>query len=314
MTRDKATRILERICTAADSGQLPVEIREVWVFGSYARGALEPGDLDLIVVHGEADPELTARWNAEARRKARNYVHELYYARLKLSSLVRASLRRPGEHVDILTGDSVDSIANENNVLRTSDRVLLWSTSDRAWQAKLSAIKPDSSAGSFEHGLYLKPKIAGCSLSDIQELSTCLEHRVLTAEMIDVNELELWADESKWPKGAQRVLRYSDGEDRTMGRKRRACVPYAIAWLLRQGASDIIEEDWDFLSSDRRHIVSIGPMRPGWYSHTLCGETTLESIAHLLHFKKSQPRVLHVFRRGERWMDEPKIRWGRFEP
>lgn len=51
MDRDKLTLHLLRILRAIDQGKRPARVREVYVFGSYARGAFDPADLDIIIVH-----------------------------------------------------------------------------------------------------------------------------------------------------------------------------------------------------------------------------------------------------------------------
>lgn len=51
MKREQFTIKLVRMIEMIQSGTLPVRVREFYVFGSYSRGALEPGDLDVIVVH-----------------------------------------------------------------------------------------------------------------------------------------------------------------------------------------------------------------------------------------------------------------------
>ena len=45
MHRDKFTEKLSRIVETIETQALPVKVRSLYVFGSYARGAIEPGDL-----------------------------------------------------------------------------------------------------------------------------------------------------------------------------------------------------------------------------------------------------------------------------
>ena len=47
MDRQIATRQIERIVQGIEDEKFPTKVRELHVFGSYARGALHPGDLDL---------------------------------------------------------------------------------------------------------------------------------------------------------------------------------------------------------------------------------------------------------------------------
>jgi predicted nucleotidyltransferase len=53
MTRGQWIKKLETIISRVEAGQAPARIREIHVFGSFARGALEPNDRDLIVVHDQ---------------------------------------------------------------------------------------------------------------------------------------------------------------------------------------------------------------------------------------------------------------------
>ncbi|MFJ8158766.1 nucleotidyltransferase domain-containing protein [Streptomyces sp. NPDC094468] len=53
MKRIRATRLLEDMITRLEDGGWPLGlIEEVYVFGSYARGALEPNDVDVVIEHG----------------------------------------------------------------------------------------------------------------------------------------------------------------------------------------------------------------------------------------------------------------------
>ena len=50
MQRDKLTKKLDRIIATIERGETPRRVLELYVFGSYRRGALDCGDLDLIVI------------------------------------------------------------------------------------------------------------------------------------------------------------------------------------------------------------------------------------------------------------------------
>ncbi|MFD8079500.1 nucleotidyltransferase domain-containing protein [Streptomyces sp. NPDC059718] len=53
MKRERATRLLEDLIARLEQGGWPLGlVDEVYVFGSYARGALDPGDVDVVVEHG----------------------------------------------------------------------------------------------------------------------------------------------------------------------------------------------------------------------------------------------------------------------
>ncbi|TJZ99428.1 nucleotidyltransferase domain-containing protein [Actinacidiphila oryziradicis] len=53
MKRERATRLLDDMITRLEQHGWPLGlVEEVYVFGSYARGALEPNDIDVVVQHG----------------------------------------------------------------------------------------------------------------------------------------------------------------------------------------------------------------------------------------------------------------------
>ncbi|MGW8356514.1 nucleotidyltransferase domain-containing protein [Streptomyces wedmorensis] len=53
MKRERATRLLADMITRLEGGGWPLGlVEEAYVFGSYARGALEPNDVDVVIEHG----------------------------------------------------------------------------------------------------------------------------------------------------------------------------------------------------------------------------------------------------------------------
>src|ERR1041385_3935092 len=65
--RTEATRRIERLLevVAGGDGRYLPRVREVWIFGSYARGALEVGDVDLAIEFDQTKDE-AGRWFATA--------------------------------------------------------------------------------------------------------------------------------------------------------------------------------------------------------------------------------------------------------
>ncbi|WP_413114448.1 nucleotidyltransferase domain-containing protein [Streptomyces sp. CY1] len=79
MKRERATQLLTDMLDRLEAGGWPLDlVDEVYVFGSYARGALEPADVDVVVEHG-TDDRLTAE-----------FVHSLSYGRDPSASMKRA--------------------------------------------------------------------------------------------------------------------------------------------------------------------------------------------------------------------------------
>src|SRR5262245_16599877 len=98
MDRQIATRQIERIVQAIEGEKFPTTVRELHVFGSYARGALNPSDLDLILVHDPA-PELLERLKAALVEKYGKNVMcwpRGQWPERKFESMMRGVVRRPG--------------------------------------------------------------------------------------------------------------------------------------------------------------------------------------------------------------------------
>ena len=104
MDRQIATRQIERIVHAIEGEKFPTKVRELLVFGSHGRGALNPGDLDVIVIHDPV-PELLKRLEADLVKK---YGKDPFYwprgqsPERKFGSMMRKVMSRPGEKMDIL--------------------------------------------------------------------------------------------------------------------------------------------------------------------------------------------------------------------
>ncbi len=105
-------------------------VRQVWIFGSYARGALEVGDVDLAVEFDQTKDE-AGRWFAT--RLAGGFDH--------LGALTR-ELRGNQRAVEIYFND-IDDLRKEG-----FEPLLLWRRGDSLDQARarLAAFAPDASA------------------------------------------------------------------------------------------------------------------------------------------------------------------------
>lgn len=130
MKRERATELLQEMLDRLDEGRRPLDlVDEVHVFGSYARGALEPGDLDVAVVH-RTDTEF-----------AEDVVSAMMYGRDPMAGMKRA-----------LKGNrrGVQFQFNQNDSLpKGSELRLLWKRGDTGVVAKgrLQAMEADPAAG-----------------------------------------------------------------------------------------------------------------------------------------------------------------------
>jgi predicted nucleotidyltransferase len=71
MRREVGTRMLVDMIEAIVAGTLPVPVKAFYVFGSYARGAVAPHDLDILVVYKNPDKAYWDVLDAEMRSRGR---------------------------------------------------------------------------------------------------------------------------------------------------------------------------------------------------------------------------------------------------
>jgi hypothetical protein len=129
--RQRATALIEELLQRVHAGGQYLDcIDEIWVFGSYARGALDPGDIDLAIEY-TADEEL---WDFQIRKLASggNWLEPLHRA--------------------VVAGRRGFQISYERRELYENKGIeltLLWHRGDRlpTALARLHAIAPDGAAG-----------------------------------------------------------------------------------------------------------------------------------------------------------------------
>ena len=79
MKRERATTLLNDMLDRLEEGGWPLDlVDEILVFGSYARGAPDPSDVDMVVEHRRDD------------RLVSEFVHALSYGRDPSASMKRA--------------------------------------------------------------------------------------------------------------------------------------------------------------------------------------------------------------------------------
>ncbi|MEV5513876.1 nucleotidyltransferase domain-containing protein [Streptomyces flaveolus] len=131
MKRARATQLLTDMLDRLEAGSWPLDlVDEVYVFGSYARGALEPSDVDVVVEH-RTDDRLTAE-----------FVHALSYGRDPSASMKRALKGRSrGLQLQLRQRKYLE----EEGIALT----LLWRAGEPvdAARKRLAAVTSDPSAG-----------------------------------------------------------------------------------------------------------------------------------------------------------------------
>lgn len=131
MKRERATTLLNDMLDRLEEGGWPLDlVDEILVFGSYARGALNPSDVDMVVEH-RRDDRLTSE-----------FLHSLSYGGDPSASMKRA-LKGRSRGLQIHFGER-KSLEEEGFEL-----TLLWTRGEPvdAARARLAAITPDPEAG-----------------------------------------------------------------------------------------------------------------------------------------------------------------------
>ena len=145
MKREVLLSKLERVINIIERDRdLPLDIKEVYIFGSFVRGKEEPRDLDLIMVHNELDPkqaELTAR-SIEGHGTS-------------LDQQMNGRLKSNSENIDLVYGTSLEAVIHLLKV-KPSTIEKIWSKDDRDWREKLRRTQsksPEERIGILEREL-----------------------------------------------------------------------------------------------------------------------------------------------------------------
>lgn len=299
--RQKATRRIERIVEAIEREAFPAKVKEFYVFGSYARGALHPGDLDLIVVHAAA-PELLEQFKAEMVNKhGENIMHwpRGGWPERKLDPLMRTVMRKPGEKMDILLGTSMERINEMGDSIAKTHRVLIWSETDRDWRAKINSIQPDPRAGRHERAHFADLRLFRGDVRTMLNVTEAISQRFLRLTRLDADATA--------PKLNPLYQHWYDWwvECKVMGQQSMKLLKHGIWWMQQQHGQ---REQRPFppratggmVSEDGKYAVYFG-QPPLYATYEVCyGNRKRERVCLIPHFKKWQPHEMFVFEKGER--------------
>lgn len=302
MDRAKATRQIERIIQAIENEQFPAAVKELHVFGSYARGALDPGDLDLMVVHDPPSPDLL---NLLRQKIVEKYGEQVYRwpggvsPEWRFESSMRAAMRKPGEKMDILLGTSMEQIAAMGRNIATAHRVLLWTESDRDWKAKLTAIKPDPSAG----------RQVRAHFGEVKRFRTDVRAMLNVTEAISQNYLKLTRINADTTDAILNPL-YEYWYDhwvkcKVMGKDSMKLLRHGMWWMQQQRGQmwqrpHSPRNDGILCSDGGKYAVYFGvpPVYAVW--RLFSDEYRCTRICLLPHFKRGQLNEMFVFERGRK--------------
>lgn len=295
VSRDKWTQIVNRMLQAIEQDHMPARIRELHVFGSYARGALEPHDLDLIVIHNPPDAPTLARLKAQTKGKGRTWLEENSLPERRFKAAIKNALRKPGERIDLILDTdikNVDSCFGE----AVKDRILIWSEKSRNWKVRLKRIKPDPHAGRAPRKEILPVKRAGCDRQTMEEITGLVQSGQIQLTRIPVDQIR----PNLLPYFEALLARKREYSYPAMGKDTMAVLPYAFWWLGRKQVIDpSFDRNW-ILDPYGRFEVQIGRL----YFHRvihLFHDARMRQQCLIPHFKKTEPNELLVFARGKQW-------------
>lgn len=142
MQRSQVTEKLCRIIRTIETVRMPVPVKELYVFGSYARGAATCGDLNIVVVTAEPTEEDEARCPARCFMNIADFDKEFR----KLLKTARS------ERIDILRVPQ--SLPEQVGPVKREDCVLIWN-GDSSWRDRIAANEPNPLAERFPKRQYL---------------------------------------------------------------------------------------------------------------------------------------------------------------
>ena len=193
MDRAKATQQLERIVAAAEAGDFPVQVTALYVFGSFARGALKPGDLDLVVVYEPPPAESPIHRTGKCMQRDRDGLYHRRLSEDELTTMMREVMCQPGEAIDTVFVTSFDEIRLSSRWEKIADSkfVLVWSKTSRDWRANLAAIKPNEAAGRWNRSRFTGASLFRCDITTMDQVGDALRQNVLAVTCISAQEITL---------------------------------------------------------------------------------------------------------------------------
>ena len=284
LPRDTFTRKLVRICTKLDEAHARdiqfrdfldrpyatrVTVRSLWVVGSYARGALHCGDLDVLL-DLQADGHGPMTHTAAAQ-----FFGRVPYARFYSGT------------PDINTSG-----------IAFTDGVLLWDGPGCPWRDRMASIKPDPTAGRHERETDALPFRLEQLAIDLHEATELIElHR---QNVVEWNFTPFMARAPELNEPIDRVLRFCMRD--YWGKRSAKLLPHIAASLEPDEPAD----HWRW--SERRNMIKFGgtevyPGRPQVPAHALDGNMSMRQLAIVPHLSARGPNGIWKIRRGPQHPD-----------
>jgi hypothetical protein len=291
LSREQATRTLARICEQLDRNAEATVLRKtvfqkydkkapplvmravrLWVVGSYARGAMTCGDLDLVM---ELDRD--------------------YYDPRPVS---RQLLKSP-QRVSLYTGTPEENSSHA----QFSDAALIWEAGSD-WRGALAAIKPDATASRFDRPTDRIPlrldQMSGSDIEWADSMLEGLEREELSWNFVPLKDL-LVTGEPEAESAENTALLHRVTNSR-VGSDSKKLLPYLVSYARLSGKP---QDRWRFERQTRLNygrtafFLGVAP------SLRDLNETGINEVVVMPHLSMRGPNGLWVIKRG---LQHPLVR------
>jgi len=297
MKRDTLTEKLVRMIETIEANSLPAKVKELYVFGSYARGAMEPGDLDVIVIYEWPPKAVFEAWVEEKKRNGLGRYEAVHQTVHWVKATMKSAFRRPGERVHLVLEQSLDHFIGDGSAVQLDDIILLWSQTDRNWRPKLESIRPDPNASRASRNHFFPLERFDDHLGSMNDVMEMLaDGRLLLARIaIDHLELALDTDHAHWLAHWTKC--------KVLGKESIKTLPYAMYWLQTHRQRCNVPNRTEILSQSRTHRVEVGRPSLARMLYVFESHPNVKCQCLIPHFKKAGPNELLVFDRGPNWRE-----------
>lgn len=281
--RAKFTKVLQEMCAALDHSSRKsvswkshysdeifnseVEVLSLWVAGSYSRGALECGDLDLVMEYTSGQP------------------------RSPSIQMVRRAFFKNYQRVGIFEGTPSDN----DSGIELSGTILVWQGKGFDWQTAIANIKEDPHAGHHSRksdAIPLRPLQLGMHIEDVEALVDMQEKEQIGWQFTPIAELSLKEPKDEDEVYLKRLMSFA-------GLKTQKLFPYLLAYFKTQEVQPHIVLRHDFTKNryaiNGAQILVGNPIVP----IQLLDEVTTSELVILPHLSRRGPNGVWSIVRGQ---------------
>ena len=308
MERDKARAMLARMAETLTQGAFTAVPKKLFVFGSFARGALAPNDLDVLLLydfpadHGE---------RLEAHGKNCCTIADMYrnHPDRQYTAEIKKRLRKPGQKIELLVYHTkhpfVTSLFAGRQGIKPDDLRLVWRKGDKtAWHKRIDALKADPEAGRMPRDHIFPVKRLAEGLPYMEMVVTMIERHLLRYRFLPLESVPVKL--TKIQRQRNDMLTSTEYGRPRIGREAGRLLACQCGWANMHGDGDLIPG---------RDLVAVTPSltlrahlgRPSLRSMVQAFEDRpqLKRQALIPYIKRGEVNGILEFERGDCW--DPKL-------